>query len=161
MVLAIIAIGTAMAAPSLNTLVNDRRAEVGASQLVSAVRLARAEAVKRASMVVIRPVWSGTSLAHWVVRTEADRNPSTRESGDVDLRQFALPASTRVLGIQSSDAPGPALLAFDVFGRNVAVSPGGSPETRQLTLCNGASGLSLSISAMGSAAVQSGGALGC
>jgi type IV fimbrial biogenesis protein FimT len=128
-VLAVLGILVAVAAPSFRDAVTARRLEAGTTQIVNAVRLARAEAIKRAGVVAVRPLsgtdWSSGLLVHF----EADADASNAvEAADTVVRQFAMPA------LSSFPAPNPSALAFDAQGRNVALALNGTPMDSTLRM---------------------------
>ena len=128
-VLAVLGILVAAAAPSFTEAVTARRLESGTIQIVNAIRLARAEAIKRAGVVAVRPLtgtnWSSGLLVHF----EADSDASNaRTAADTPVRQFAMPR------ISSFASGTPAALAFDAQGRNVALPFQGAPRASTLQM---------------------------
>jgi type IV fimbrial biogenesis protein FimT len=75
---ALLAVVATLAVPALQTLLQNNRAAAIANDLVSAIRLARSEAVTRAQQVTLCPSTDGTSCANstnwasgWLVRNAA------------------------------------------------------------------------------------------
>jgi len=127
--LAVLGILIAAASPSFREAVTARRLEAGTTQIVSAIRLARAEAIKRAGLVAVRPL-SGTDwTSGLLVHVEADSNASNAlTAADTLVRQFAMPSPS------SFPASNPAALAFDAQGRNVALAFDGAPQDSTLRM---------------------------
>ncbi|MCX7229471.1 MAG: GspH/FimT family pseudopilin [Burkholderiales bacterium] len=128
-VLAVLGILVAAAAPSFRDAVTARRLEAGTTQIVNAIRLARAEAIKRAGVVAVRPLsgtdWSSGLLVHF----EADADASNAVGvADTVVRQFAMPSSS------SFPSSSPGALAFDAQGRNVALALDGTPMDSTLRM---------------------------
>ena len=131
-VLAVLGILVAAAAPSFRDAVTARRLEAGTNQIVNAVRLARAEAIKRAGLVAVRPLsgtnWTSGLLVHFEADSDAS-NPRVAAS-DTAIRQFAMPIPSTIVS-SSSHA-----IAFDAQGRNVALPVDGAARdsTLQMTV---------------------------
>jgi type IV fimbrial biogenesis protein FimT len=75
---ALLAVMATLAAPALQTLLQNNRAAAIANDLVSTIRLARSEAVTRAQQVTLCPTVDGTACANstnwatgWLVRNAA------------------------------------------------------------------------------------------
>ena len=128
-VLAVVGLLAAAAAPSFEGAVTSRRLESGTTQIVNAIRLARAEAIKRAGVVVVRPL-SGTDWSSGlIVNFEADSDPSdTRTAADRVIRRFQMPAHI------TFDSDSPSALAFDAQGRSVEPTLNGTPKGASLTM---------------------------
>jgi len=104
-VIAIIAIMLTMAVPGFTTMVMNNRLSTQANSLVIAVNLARSEAIKRNTNVVLCRSSSGTSCAAaaggweqgWIIYVDANLTDGANVqtgAGDVILREFsALPGS--------------------------------------------------------------------
>jgi type IV fimbrial biogenesis protein FimT len=128
-VLAVLGILVAAAAPTFRDAVTARRLEAGTTQIVNAIRLARAEAIKRAGVVAVRPLsgtdWSSGLLVHF----EADADASNaRVAADTLVRQFAMPSHS------TFPLSNPGALAFDAQGRNVALTLDGAPVDSTLRM---------------------------
>jgi type IV fimbrial biogenesis protein FimT len=128
-VLAVLGILIVAAAPSFREAVTARRLESGTTQIVNAIRLARAEAIKRAGLVAVRPLsdtnWTSGLLVHF----EADSDASNaRTAADTIVRQFAMPSPS------TFPSSNPGALAFDARGRNVTLDPNGAPQDSTLRM---------------------------
>ena len=127
--LAVLGILVAAAAPSFREAVTARRLEAGTTQIVNAIRLARAEAIKRSGLVAVRPLSDTDWTSGLLVHVEADSDASNElTAADTHVRQFAMPSLSRSLVIN------PPALAFDAQGRNVALAFGGAPQVSTLQM---------------------------
>jgi type IV fimbrial biogenesis protein FimT len=127
--LAVLGILIAAASPSFREAVTARRLEAGTTQIVNAIRLARAEAIKRAGLVAVRPLSDSDWTSGLLVNVEADSDASNvPTTADTLVRQFAMPSPS------SFPASNPAALAFDAQGRNVALGPDGAPQDSTLQM---------------------------
>jgi type IV fimbrial biogenesis protein FimT len=128
-VLAVLGILIVAAAPTFREAVTARRLESGTTQIVNAIRLARAESIKRAGLVAVRPL-SGTDwTSGLVVHFEADSDVSNaRTAADTIVRQFSMPSPS------SFPSSNPGALAFDAQGRNVALALDGAPQESTLRM---------------------------
>jgi type IV fimbrial biogenesis protein FimT len=147
-VLAVLGILVAAAAPSFRDAVTARRLEAGTTQIVNAVRLARAEAIKRAGLVALRPLtgtdWSSGLLVH----VEADADASNAlTTADTRVRQFAMPAPS------TFPSTNPGALAFDAQGRNVALAFDGAPRDSTLRMEVNGRSRTVTIGRTGSATI--------
>ncbi|MEZ5626887.1 MAG: GspH/FimT family pseudopilin [Rhodocyclaceae bacterium] len=106
--LAIMAILAAMAAPSFSRMIEDNRVTTQANDLLSAMALARSEAVKRGVTVTVTPNAGGYG-AGWQVHTGAAIPPGTL------LRDHEALSQVTMGGTELTTA-----IAFDSFGVNIA-----------------------------------------
>jgi type IV fimbrial biogenesis protein FimT len=129
-VLAILGILIVAAAPSFREAVTARRLESGTTQIVNAVRLARAEAIKRAGLVAVRPLIGTDWTSGLRVHFEADADPSNTRAPlvDTEVRQFRMPS------LSTFPPNSPSALAFDAQGRNVALVLNGAPKDSELNM---------------------------
>ncbi|WP_268798103.1 GspH/FimT family pseudopilin [Pseudomonas huanghezhanensis] len=72
-VLVLIAIIAGIALPAFNSLIESQRRQDAAQQLVSGIRMARAEAIARNQVVVIAPIKGEWSLG-WTTFVDTNRN---------------------------------------------------------------------------------------
>jgi type IV fimbrial biogenesis protein FimT len=136
-VLAVSAILLGIGVPSFAALVNNSRLASAANELVSSLHLARSEAIKRNSRVVMCTSSTGTSCAAsdgwhqgWLLFHDANNN-AARDAGEpVILARPALPAGLRATSEGST-------------ARYISYAPGGSTkqisgawQAGTLTLCN-------------------------
>jgi len=147
-VLAVVGLLAATAAPSFQGAVTSRRLESGTTQIVNAIRLARAEAIKRAGVVVVRPL-SGTDWGSGlIVHFEADSDPSdTRTDADTEIRRFQMPERS------TFDSASPSALAFDAQGRNVAPTLDGTPQGASLQMSINGTSRTVTISRAGATSI--------
>jgi type IV fimbrial biogenesis protein FimT len=149
MVVAVVGVMIAAAAPSFDAAVTARRLESGTNQIVNAVRLARAEAIRRAGIVVVRPLTGVEWSSGLIVHLEADADPSNALTvADTVIRQFTMPA------LSSFDAASPAALAFDAQGRHVALTPEGQPQDGSLQMRIKDTSMTVLISRAGAASLS-------
>ena len=152
MCLVVVGVMTAAAAPSFDAAVTSRRLESGTNQIVDAIRLARAEAIRRARVVVVRPLADAQWSSGLIVHLEADADPSNALTGaDTVIRQFTMPA------LSSFDAASPAALAFDAQGRHVALTLEGQPQEGSLQMRIKNTSMTVLISRAGAASVSGSG----
>jgi type IV fimbrial biogenesis protein FimT len=121
-VVAIVAILAALAAPSFNPLIERWRIRQSVDGLQSALYYARSEAIKRAGNVTIRkeasgangcPLAPGTSDwdCGWFVFVDTNDN-GTLNAGEEVLQRFATPPN-----VQVTRSGGGAAIRFDRWGR--------------------------------------------
>ena len=122
-VIAILGVLSALAAPSFTPLIERWRVRQAAENLTSSLYFARSEAIKRGGNVVIRkeltgtngcPLASGTSDwdCGWFVFVDANSN-GTLNTGEEVLQRFAAPNN-----IQVTRSANGAFLRFDRWGRS-------------------------------------------
>jgi type IV fimbrial biogenesis protein FimT len=149
MCVVVIGVMVAAAAPSFDAAVTARRLESGTNQIVNAVRLARAEAIRRAGVVVVRPLTGTQWSSGLIVHLEADADPSNALTvADTVIRQFTMPA------LSSFDGASPAALAFDAQGRHVALTPDGQPQEGSLQMWIKSKSMTVLISRAGAASLS-------
>jgi type IV fimbrial biogenesis protein FimT len=147
-VLAVVGLLAATAAPSFQGAVTSRRLESGTIQIVNAIRLARAEAIKRSAVVAVRPL-SGTDWSSGlIVHLEADANPANAlTADDTVIRQFQMPARS------TFHSASPSALAFDAQGRNVAPTLDGTPQDGFLQIWVNGTSKTVTISRTGATSI--------
>jgi len=85
MVISIIGITLAIAAPSFQSLIASNRLTTSANNMVSALQLAKSEAIKTNRLVIVNPV--GTWAGGWLVFTDTNQN-LTQDSTEPTLSTF-------------------------------------------------------------------------
>jgi len=147
-VVAVVGLLAATAAPSFQGAVTARRLESGTIQIVNAIRLARAEAIKRAGVVAVRPLTGTDWTSGLVVHFEEDSDPSNaRTAADTEIRRFQMPERS------TFHSASPAALAFDAQGRNVAPTLNGTPEDGFLQIWVNGKSKTVAISRTGAASI--------
>jgi type IV fimbrial biogenesis protein FimT len=114
-VVAMFGILVAVVSPSFTTSTNNTRVDASVSELRSALRLARSEAVKRAALVAVDPVNAGDWTSGVRVTVDGDGDPSTPAvPTDLLVRQYT--------ALTNASAPvGPTRFVFDPNGMNIAL----------------------------------------
>lgn len=149
--LAVLAILLGIAAPSFTDLMRNNRSQAAANELVSALNLARAEAIKRGSRVSMCPSANGTSCSGtawqngWIVfvDTAASDLANAATVGTVLSRRAALPTGATATGTAT-------FIRYSSQG----FAPVRSNLTVQVTSCTGSNARIISLSASGRIAVQ-------
>ncbi len=124
--IAVAGILAAIAVPSFKSTIQNNRLTTGANELVTALNLARSEAIKRGMTVTVRKVDSNSKTkssstanweAGWDVFTDADSDGNF-ESGDTFIRNFApLNASYTLRGDGGTSGFG-NFISFNSVGRS-------------------------------------------
>jgi type IV fimbrial biogenesis protein FimT len=127
-VLVIIGIMTTVAVPSFSELLGRHRLAAGVNDLHAAILLARSEAVKRGTVVAVRPV-QGNWANGWTVATDPDADGRLDPGEVVLLQHEALARTTRV----TADTT-PGYIAFGLDGESRRNNGGFLAAT--LTLCD-------------------------
>ncbi len=130
---AIMAILATIAVPSFNAAMLGSKLNAQANDFVASLHLARSEAIKRNSRVVLCTSAGGTSCAAdggwhqgWVVFHDANNNAALDAGETVILTRQALPAGFSLTGI-GADA------------KYISYAPTGASQNVTLTLCNSGS----------------------
>lgn len=157
--LAIVAIIAALAAPSFDRSIRDSQIRAGADTLISAMALARVEAVRRGKYVTICPsadgsTCSGTDWTNgWLVFQDGAASVAATPVIDADLRIKTFSALADSVSITST----PATLAYVRFNSMGSIANGVAKTFRvNNTTCTQAIVRTISVSAMGHAAVEEG-----
>lgn len=148
-VVAVLAVVTAVGAPSFSSAAAARRLDSTTAQLAAAIRLARSEAVKRAAVTVVEPLesagWSGSLRVYAAL----DMDPSgTMRADDVLIRIFDARSGIDVA------RGAPAKLAFDAKGRHVRAQANGAPTRSTIVLCASSIGRTFTVDFSGTPALQ-------
>lgn len=148
-VIAITSIATAFAVPAFLATIRANRLDSATTELRVALQLARSEAVKRATVVVVEPITPGSWVRGLRVYIDADRDLSTAYSSIADtvVRENAL----RRTGLTTGSGP-PARVGFDAKGNNVALGATAgaqTPITSTIPLCAAPLGRRISINNAG------------
>jgi len=136
-VLALASILLSLAAPSLAAMVGSMRLTVAVNSLFSSLMLARSEAIKRKSRVVVCKSANGEGCVTaggweqgWIVFHDANNN-GIRDAGEVLLQQQqALPPGVRLSG----NSPFANYVSYTATGTTSYVS--GAFQAGTLTACN-------------------------
>jgi type IV fimbrial biogenesis protein FimT len=106
-VLAVTALLASMAAPSMTDAIDSVKLSAASNDLLSGLHLARSEAIKRNSPVVLCKSADGVSCAStggweqgWIVFHDANNNSLREPSETIILRELPLSASLRLTGNQ-------------------------------------------------------------
>jgi type IV fimbrial biogenesis protein FimT len=134
--ISLLAILLALAAPAFSALVDTIRLNAAANSMLSSFWLARSEAIKRGTRVVVCKSASGTACASsgaweqgWLVFSDANNNAG-RDPGEAILTvQPALASNLRFSG-NSTVA---SFVSFTSLGQTAIVS--GAPQAGTLTAC--------------------------
>lgn len=155
-VVALVAIGTVIAVPSLRSMIHNNRAAAQANELVSALNFARSEAVKRGGNVSVcaRPSsgdgCSGTDWAQgWLVIVDTDVPGTYTDNKDKILKIFPpLSANSTLTQTQG----------FVSFGANGFLDPNINSTNLTFTLtvygCSGDEKRQISVNLQGRIAVE-------
>lgn len=149
--LVVLAILLGIAAPNFTDLVRNNRSQAAANELVSALNLARAEAIKRGSRVSMCPSTNGTSCSGtawqngWIVfvDTAASDLANAATVGTILSRRTALPEGATATGTAT-------FIRYSSQG----FAPVRSNLTVQVNSCTGINARVISLSASGRIAVQ-------
>lgn len=141
----------AIAVPNFADLMRNNRSEASANEFVSALNLARGEAVKRGARVSLCPSANGTSCSGtawqsgWIVfiDTAASDTTSTAVVGTVLNRRTAMPTGATVTGTAT-------FIRYSGLG----FAPIRSSIRVQTTGCSGSNARAIAISASGRVSVQ-------
>lgn len=148
-VVAIAAIATAVVVPTFLSTIRANRLDAAGAELRAALRLARSEAVKRATLVVAEPINPSDWAGGLRIYVDADLDPSTgyTSSRDTVVRENALRHA-----VLTTSPGAPARVAFDAVGRNVALGATASARTpiaSTIQLCASAQGRRVDINPAG------------
>ena len=123
-VLSIVAVLAALAAPSFNTLIESWRVRDAREGMTSSLFLARSEAIKRAGSVVLEKTPLGTDCPHasgnqfwscgWLLYVDANGNGS-RDANE-GIQSFPAPKRMNVELSSTGVIPNPTKLTFDRWG---------------------------------------------
>ncbi|MFM1990843.1 MAG: Type transport protein GspH [Pseudomonadota bacterium] len=148
---AVVGLVTAFAAPAMLDTVRARRLDTMAQQVDAAIRLARAEAIKRATVVVVKSApdntWSQMHLYVAPGRNPANLPDYAATPSPVLRWYLALPKD-----IAASSAA-PDRLAFDALGRNVALDTTGLPIDSSIVLSAGSQSRTVAIARSGTVTI--------
>jgi len=140
-VLAIVGILAALATPSMQYLIERWRVRNGQEALISALHLARSEAIKRGGNVVLQKIPLTANCTHpghsgtrdwscgWLIYADANDNGAFN-SGDTRIQEFPAPEKINV-----ETYPGNAKLTFNRWGRpgqssmRFTISPASEPDS--------------------------------
>lgn len=144
-VVAITSIATAFAVPAFLSTIRANRLDAATAELRAALQLARSEAVKRATVVVVEPIAAGDWTGGLRVYVDTDRDLTTAYSSarDTVVRENAL----RRTGLTTGPSA-PARLGFDAKGANVtlgAAAGAQTPTTSTIRLCASTQGRQIGI----------------
>ena len=136
MVVALLAVLLSLAVPALTGMVNSIRLTVAVNSLFSSLLLARSEAIKRNSRVVLCKAASGDACIStgdwgqgWMVFHDPNNN-AARDAGEVILsREQPLPLPFTFKG----NAPVSSYVSFNSMGRTLYAS--GAFQAGTLTVC--------------------------
>ncbi len=148
-VVAITSIATAVAVPSFLSTIRANRLDAATAELRAALQLARSEAVKRATVVVVEPISAGdwTGGLRVYVDGTGDLTTGYSASRDTVVRENAL----RRTGLTTA-AGAPARVGFDAKGANVTLGASAAtqtPTTSTVRLCAATQGRQLGINSGG------------
>jgi type IV fimbrial biogenesis protein FimT len=136
-VLAVSAILLGIGIPSFATLTSSNRLASATNEMVSSLHLARSEAIKRNSRVVMCTSATGTSCAvsggwhqGWVVFHDANNNAQLNPGETVVLSRQALPAGFSLTGNEHVSK----YISYTPGGATKLIS--GAFQAGTLTLCN-------------------------
>lgn len=147
----------AIAVPNFADLMRNNRSEATANEFVSALNLARGEAVKRGARVSLCPSANGTSCSGtawqsgWIVfvDTAASDTTSTAVVGTVLNRRAAMPSGATVT------ATGTATITTNFIRYSgLGFAPVRTNIRVQTTGCSGSNARTIAISASGRVSVQ-------
>jgi type II secretion system protein H len=148
-VMLVMAIVTAAAAPAISGMAAERRHDAVGAHITGAIRLARSEALKRAALVVVEPqggagAWGGSLNLY----ADADGDPQDAMQG----RDLLIRASVRASSVTT--VSGPARLAIDPQGRNRSLQPQPALTESTIVLCTGGKARTLTVDRGGFASVS-------
>lgn len=148
---AVVGVVTAAAAPSMLDMMRARRLDTMAQQLDAAIRLARAEAIKRATVVVVKSTPTN-SWSQMHVYVAPGRNPAnlpdyTATPSQVVRWYQALPKDV------AANGTAPDRLAFDALGRNVTLDTAGVPIDTSIVLSAGSQSRTVAIAKSGTVTI--------
>ena len=132
--LTVAAIGLSIAVPSFQSTVNNNRRATAVNQLVSALHMARSEAVTRNMQVAMCPSANGQSCqgggwqTGWIFFTDANQNRAV-DAGDTILGNGPGPANLTISSTQFAN-----FLVYRPSGRIMVNNP--DQNTGQFTLCD-------------------------
>ncbi|MEZ5729636.1 MAG: GspH/FimT family pseudopilin [Burkholderiaceae bacterium] len=127
--IAIVSVLVAVASPSFTEVVRLNRLDASTLDLRAALDLARSEAIKRAGVVVVEPIPAGNWTGVLRVYVDTAQNPANNRTGaDPIVRQFDAMTGMTTTG-------GPARIAFDRRGNNMALVVGGNPIVSTISFC--------------------------
>lgn len=146
--IAIAGILAAIASPPMIQIVNARRLDVMASQFDAAVRVARAEAIRRATVIVLKSstgsTWTGGMHIYIAAGLDPSQTPDYNASPSPVIRWYRMPpAELKVNGTP------PDRLAFDAQGRHITPLAAGVPTSVQIQFASGALTRTLSVAPNG------------
>jgi type IV fimbrial biogenesis protein FimT len=129
LVLAIVAVGVALAIPNMRSFLWNNRLTGAANDMLTAVHRARGESIKGHVQTIMCfsadpsaavPACNGNGTQGWVIFIDANNNGQADAATDVILRHGALPAT---LSIKSTPAGNKGYLAFNPagFARDIAL----------------------------------------
>lgn len=130
-IVGIVAVLTAAVSPSMIEASATSRLDAAANQLAGAVRLARAEAVKRGTVVLVEPISASAWAGGLRVLADDDGNPTTVPPSNPDPTVRVFDGVRNV----STETGAPARLAFDGRGQNVSLAADPQPTTSIIALC--------------------------
>lgn len=136
---AILAIIAVIALPSFNVVIVSNRLSAGANELVGSLQLARSEAIRRGSRVVVCPSSTGADCAGawsdgWIVFEDRNRDRGVT-AGEPILRSRSALANLQIL-------TSPAIGAAVVFRPDgMARLPDGALLAGRLSVCQPATGI--------------------
>jgi type IV fimbrial biogenesis protein FimT len=140
-VLAILAILSSSAWPSVRELAESARRDAIAAETLAALRLARSEAIERGDQVVLCKTNAGGTCSNsggwdqgWVAFHDRNGNAEVDEGEEVVLRQGSLPTGWRLTG----NGPLSRYVAYQSLGQTRLSSGGFQAGT--FTLCKATSG---------------------
>lgn len=134
----IISIVALIAVPAFNNLIQDQRAAAQANSLLSAVSLARTEAVRLNAPVQVSQLGGG--IQGWCVHTTDACNNNSR------LQEHRLPANMTVTNWQN--------MLFDGRGRRLTPAAGNLSMTLRVTGCTGERARQVIISPIGQGSLR-------
>lgn len=125
--IAIVGVLAAIASPSVIDIVNARRLETMTSQFDAAVRLARAEAMRRATVIVLKSssgsTWTGGMHIYIAPNLDPTQLPNYTATPPEVIRWYRMPPAR----VTVNSTP-PDRLAFDAMGRNITLATNGVPQ---------------------------------
>lgn len=152
-VIAIVSVVTALAAPTMLSVIRDNRLDAAVAELRAALLLGRSEAVKRSSVVVVEPTSPGDWTGGFRVYAGAamDLTRAFSSANDTVLRENAM----RSTGLSVMN--GPARVGFDAKGASVSLGAKlaeQAPEGKVIKLCAATQGRELEIKNSGLVVVR-------
>lgn len=135
-VLALVAVLQTLASPALSGMVNSMRLSTGANAFFSSIHLARSEAIKRNSRVVLCKSATGDACASsggweqgWIVFHDVNNNAALDAGEVLLLREQALPHPIRLAG----NSQVASYVSYTPMGTTSLTS--GAFQAGTLTLC--------------------------